>query len=177
MKDSHIFNLLYKHVNEKDSEKRFDKTFQNFEKVLYIKEDNEGEKDLEAEELLNTIKKELTENQIQEEINTFIKKLGKVSERYVITIEANKHQKNINSIFYFYSNYSKNDENWNEIFSSKYKDIAKNDAQTLYIYLKELKQNEIYDYSNQESYINFFLDLYELKEAYNFLLNNTPENI
>ena len=177
VKDSHIFNLLYKHVNEKDSEKRFDKTFQNFEKVLYIKEDNEGEKDLEAEELLNTIKKELTENQIQEEINTFIKKLGKVSERYVITIEANKHQKNINSIFYFYSNYSKNDENWNEIFSSKYKDIAKNDAQTLYIYLKELKQNEIYDYSNQESYINFFLDLYELKEAYNFLLNNTPENI
>ena len=42
MKDSHIFNLLYKHVNEKDSEKRFDKTFKNFEKVLYIKEDNEG---------------------------------------------------------------------------------------------------------------------------------------
>ena len=177
VKDSHIFNLLYRHSDIKDSEKRFEQTFKNFEKVLYIKEENEGEKDLEAEELLNLIKKELTDNQIEEEKNLFIKKIGKVSEKYLMNIEGNRHQKIINSIFYFFSYFPKNDDNWNKIFSPKYKDIAKNDPQDLYQYLKELKQNEIYDYSKKENYINFFLYLYELKEAYNFLLNETTESI
>ena len=177
VKDSYIFNLLWKDSKEKDSEKRFEQAYKDFEKVLYMKEDKEGEKDLKLEELLTLIKKELTDNQIEDEKNRFIKKIGKMNVKTMMSLGGNKHQKNINSIFYFFSNYSKNDENWNKIFSSKYKDIAQNDAQTLYEYLKDLQRDGIYDYSHQEPYIDFFLYLYELKEAYNFLLNNTTESI
>ena len=171
VKDSLIFNYIYKEEVEKDERQKFENANNKFLNLL-----KGGDKNSDIENLLRRIKNEIDSNQLQEELNSFIGKEN-INEKYMIYVKSDKHQKNIDSIFYFFSNIPKDDEEWNKIFSLKYKDMNKKSAHELFECLKELQKNGIYDYSKEEDYLRFFTCLYELKEAYNFLLNQTTENI
>ena len=171
VKDSLIFNYIYKEEEEKDERIKFEKSNKKFLNLL-----KGGDKNTDIEDISRKITNDKDSAQLQEELNLFNKK-DSINEKYMIYMKSDKHQKNIDSIFYFFSNISKDDAEWNKIFSSKYKDMNKKSAHELFECLKELQKNGIYDYSNEEDYLRFFTCLYELKEAYNFLLNQTTENI
>ena len=171
--DSDIFLVFYSNEKETEQNKRFENSYLKL--VNYIQ--NENFEDLP--ELSN-----LNNEKIDKEIKFFMEKFSrnnqniknKSSEKKITNFK--KHEQNINSIFYFFENFFNNDKEWEEYLNIKYKNLCKNKKGKKEL-LIELKEKEIYDYTNQnkENYIKFFNCLYQKKPAYDFLLNNKTENI
>ena len=104
-------------------------------------------------------------------------------EEFNIILNSKSYEKDINSIFYFMNNFQKNygKEDLKEFLSLKYKNLSEQGPEELKTNLKELKEKGIYDYSkennNKSNYIKFFNCLFDKKQAYDFLLSKTTEEI
>ena len=140
--------------------------------------------------IINTIQEEIKNSddlEIQKEI-TEIMKLNNNSEQMYeeelnIILNSKNYEKDINSIFYFMNNFQKNygKEDLKEFLSLKYKNLSEQGPEELKTNLKELKEKGIYDYSkennNKSNYIKFFNCLFDKKQAYDFLLSKTTEDV
>lgn len=98
----------------------------------------------------------------------------------IILSDLNIYEKDIKSIFYFFNNFKRNDERWNQFLLPKYQMETK--IENIKHNLKELKEKQIYDYSKENSsqksnYIKLFNILYNKKQIYDFLLNHEKEDI
>ena len=94
--------------------------------------------------------------------------------------DLNIYEKDIKSIFYFFNNFIRNDERWNQFLLPKYQ--METEIENIKHNIKELKEKQIYDYSKENSsqksnYIKLFNILYNKKQVYDFLLNHVKEDI
>ena len=99
-----------------------------------------------------------------------------------MTIIVNRkiYEKDIKSIFYFFNNFQKDNKEWNKFLLPEYE--KEMEIEKLKNNLEEMKEKKIYNYSNENSskksnYIRLFNCLYDKKQAYEFLLKHTTEDI
>ena len=114
----------------------------------------------------------------QEKLRKYCSKSGnnKTNDNYSKIFDLKNYEKKINSIFIFFDNFSEyNDEKWKEYLSIKYKDISKKKEKNEL--LEELKQKQIFNYEENQKYIEFFTCLSELKESINYLKNSSANNV
>ena len=183
---SKIFNVFYNGLKKKklNQDERFDKAFNNFE--TFINALNK-DKNKDISKILTELKDDIDikdQNDIKEinkELNNIMNNQEEnIEDEFSIFFNIKIYEEYVNSIFYFFNNFKKNDKKWDEYLSIKYKDLSSNGIEDIKLYLKELKENNIYDYknkSNENNYLAMFKCLYEKIQAYDFLLSKTPENV
>ena len=99
---------------------------------------------------------------------------------FFIVLNIKVYEEYVNSIFFFFSNFKKNDKEWDKYLSKKYMNLSENNIDILKIYLKELKEKGIYDFKsklNERNYLVMFKCLYEKNQVYDFLLTKSFESI
>ena len=114
-----------------------------------------------------------------------------------ILFKIKKYEMDINSIIFFFEFFQKDNPNWNQkldkkkfenLFSKKenlkeneqesgQENPKENDFEKIKQYLKELKENKIYNYDNIQNYNKLFTCLYDKKEAIDFLFSKIDKNI
>ena len=186
VKDSKIFSIFYKKFDCKsniDQGTKFKKAKETYEKFIKALSENKN-----VTNILNDLKEQITikdSAELEKEINK-LKDLDKGSNNIdnlnevSIVFKSKIFEEDINSIFFFFSHFKKEDEEWNKLLLNDYKDLTKNNAlEKIKIYLKELKKNKIYDYeiNNENNYIFVFKCLYNKTQAYDFLLTKNPGEI
>jgi len=88
----------------------------------------------------------------------------------------------LNSIIFFFENFEKDNNNWNEKLPPRdYKKSKEKseeiDIQKFKDYLNILKKNGIYDYQNIGNYNKLFTCLYDNKEAIDFIFSKKSKEI
>ena len=137
-----------------NDEKQMNDLLKQFQTYFHLEEDEEKEEKEENRSEANTAE----ENKNQKILNGL-----------KILVYSKIYEKEINSIFYFFGNFDKTNKKWNEKLPDKYQDISKKNLKELKESLIDLKEREIYDYTNKSNYIKFFTCLYGKKEAVDFL--------
>ena len=114
-----------------------------------------------------------------------------------ILFKIKKYEMDINSIIFFFEFFQKDNPKWNQKLDKKKfenlfrkKENAKeneqenvqenpkeNDFEKIKNYLKELKENGIYNYDNIQNYNKLFTCLYDKKEAIDFLFSKIEKGI
>ena len=96
-----------------------------------------------------------------------------------LIFKSKKYEMDLKSIIYFFENFQNNDnkDDWIKKLSVKYNNLSEMDLKDLEIKLKELKDSGIYDYEGNNNYCKLFTSLYEKKEAIDFLLLKTNQDI
>ena len=186
-----IFNIFYKKTKGNNSEERFNKALndiKNIKNYLKIGNKNNNINNEDKENILNSIRDELTNTNGFEVVQEIEKIMAffKIHEEFVgdeitIIVNSKKYENDINSLIYFFNNFQKDDDKWNDFFSAKYKNISEKEVE-LKTYLEELKEKNIYDYlnqseSNKSNYLKLCCCLYDKKQAYDFLLSQSNEGI
>ena len=183
-----LFNVFYSKAKGKDQDERFNNALN---KLLNSIEEYIDKKNINNNnEIIKIIKEQIQNNnnfEIQNEIEKILKNNndGKtVSEELNILCNSKIYEKDINSIIYFFKNFQKNDNNinWKEYLSENYNNISDKGPEELKKTLEELIEKKIYDYrlesnNNKSNYIKFFNCLFDKKEAFDFLLSKTSEDI
>ena len=193
---------MFQEIYEKKLVKDEDKSFNEALKIL--DEDigkliNEKTDTIELynkyKEYFNPIREKLSknENRAKEFIQNFedyydIKNKIKDEKKYktlinelTILFKSKNYQVAINSIIFFFEYFQKDNVDWNKKLSKElnYKDLSKKDLvldfKDLRKRLKELKDNEIYDYENIKDYNKLFTCLNDKKEAIDYLFSKTEK--
>lgn len=164
MNDS-LFKIIYSShlLNKFEEGSRFNRAYEIYHKL----------KNSSDEELISQF-----EERDQEKLRKSCSKSGnnKTNDNYSKIFDLKNYEKKINSIFIFFDNFSEyNDEKWKEYLSIKYKDISKKKEKNEL--LEELKQKQIFNYEENQKYIEFFTCLSELKESINYLKNSSANNV
>ena len=191
VKNLTIFKIFYNKTKGNNSEERFNKALNDIKNIKnYLKignRDNNVDNE-DKENILNTIRDELTNSNGFEVVQEIEKIMAffKINEEFIgdeitIIVNSKKYENDINSLIYFFNNFQKDDDKWNDFFSAKYKNISEKEVE-LKTYLEELKEKNIYDYlkqseSNKSNYLKLCCCLYEKKQAYDFLLSQSNEGI
>jgi hypothetical protein len=135
--------------------------------------------------ILDIIKEKLFNNErkLEEFIETFIRYFNicenkELIDDLTILFKSKKYEKDINSIIFFFSYFEKDNKKWNEILSEKkYKDLSNYSFEDILKKLKELEDNEIYNYKEIKKYNELFTCLFEKNEALEFLIEKIGQNI
>ena len=151
----------YKEKLFTDDEKQMDELLKQFQSYFNL------EKDEEKLENINKIA----------DINTSQNKKEIILDELKILIYSKIYEKDINSIFYFFENCGKTNESWDKKLPVKYKNISSKSLKELKESLIEIKNTEIYDYTNKGNYVKFFNYLYDKKEAIDFLKEKNTNEI
>ena len=180
VKDLLLFKIIYKNVNERDQENRFNKA------ITLLDEIN---KDLHKDSI--TIKELYSKNKIifdkiieklgnnEELFNRFIQQivvyfnLDKIGPKFndlIILFQSKKYEKEINSIAYFFKNFQ-DDKHFFNKFPNNYETLSQKDFDEFKKDLEMLKNEGIYNYVEKKNYLKFFFAFYEQNEAINYLLS------
>lgn len=168
MNDS-LFKIIYSSslVNKSEEDSRFDSAYEKYNEIK-----NSNNEEIIAQ-LINS-----SDEKNQEEIRKSFIKLGnnKQKDNYSKIFDIKNYEKKINSIFIFFDNFSEyNDKKWKEYLSIKYKDISQKEKKNEL--LEELKQKQIFDYNQDQKYMEFFTSLCESKESFDYLKNSSANNV
>ena len=110
-------------------------------------------------------------------VNNFKIKEKTLLNELTLIFKSKKYEIDLKSIIYFFESFQKNNKDWNMKLSDKYKYLSGMDVEELKKNLKELKGNETYDYEKENNCCKLFINLYEKKEANDFLLSKTDKEI
>ena len=189
VKNSKIFKIFFqKEKNNKNNKTNpFDKAYEEFTKFkkLLIKNGADIIKKDSQNDIIKKIKEQYKEDKaIQNELSSLISGEQQNEEEVMILLNAKNFEKDLKSIFDFFS-YFKNNENLNrelDEWIEKCKDLSnEQDNSKIQIILNELKKAGIYDYKNNIekkcNYIIFFNLFFENKQALEFLDRKTIEDI
>jgi len=199
VKNNLLFNVIYENINlEENEENHFNiavEKLNNIGKELKNNTDfTEIYKNKEYKNCFDKIKDKLSNNnqKVQEFIDyDLIKYFGITNKDLIndlnIFFKIRKYEMDINSIIFFFEYFQKDNPVWNQKLDKAYfenlfrkkenENQQENDFKKIKNYLKELKDNEIYDYENMQNYIKFFACLYDKKEAIDFLFSKIEINI
>jgi len=190
IKNFFLFKVLYAQTYGSD-EKKCSKEALN--KLIEIKNLFKGEYTISQiyeknQEIFNIIKEMISNNEY--EAYTFIKEIisfFNISEKtelvsdlaLLFTSKKYEIEMDIKSIIYFFENL--NIQRYNDrlmkILSNDYKRLSEMNLEDLKNNLRKLKDNGIYDYADRNKNLKFFTCLYDKKEAIEFLLSKTHEDI
>ena len=180
-----LFNVIYEDMNIKDEVKHFDDAYaklNNIGKLLNKKVDITKLYN-EYKDIFDKIKEKLSinEKRAQEFIGHMISyyeiKDEHLIDELTILFKIKKYEMDINSIFFFFKFFEKNNDKWNESLSQKYQNLSKNNFDDIKTYLNELKEKDLYDYKNIKYYNKLFTCLYDKKEAVDFLFSKEDQKI
>ena len=180
----------------KNENKNFDNAYNELEKIGKLLTNKTGiiELNKQYKEILREIKKKLSndEDKAQEFIQNLIEfykitDKNLIDDELTILFKSKKYELDINSIIFFFENFEKDNNNWNEklpprnyYLKSEEKskeDYEEIDFQKFKVYLNTIKKNGIYDYQNIGIYNKLFTCLYDNKEAIDFLFSKKSEEI
>ena len=189
VKNSKIFRIFFQKAknNKNNKTNPFDKAYEEFTKFkkLLIKNGADIIKKDSQNDIIKKIKEQYKEDKaIQNELSSLISGEQQNEEEVMILLNAKNFEKDLKSIFDFFS-YFKNNENLNrelDEWIEKCKDLSnEQDNSKIQIILNELKKAGIYDYKNNIekkcNYIIFFNLFFENKQALEFLDRKTIEDI
>ena len=146
------------------------------------------DKNKDISKILNQLKKYINikdKNDIKE-INNELKNIMKQD---IENIEDNEcffvfnikiYEEYVNSIFFFFAKFKKEDKKWSEFLSKKYMNLSEKGLDNFQLYLKELKEKGIYDFKNklnESNYLAMFKCLYGKDQVYDFLLTKTIDYV
>ena len=109
-----------------------------------------------------------------------------VNEEINILFNSHFYEKDINKILFFFENFYNNNgekidfEKTLKLKLNNYKNISNKNPTEITNILNELKEKKIYDYrkdNNKNNYIKMFENLYDKKQAIDFLLSNSTNDI
>ena len=187
-KDFLFFKVLYDGAYDNDQEKRFNEALNNIDKIKCLIDQNATANQIyqNNKEAFNKIKEMLSHNESKAEefmkqmIQYFeIKDKIELIKELTLIFKSKKYEMDLKSIIYFFENFQNNDnkDDWIKRLSLKYNNLSELDLKDLEINLKELKDNGIYDYEENNNYCEIFTSLYQKKEAIDFLLLKTNQDI
>ena len=179
-----LFNIIYEMNSGKDENKKFDNAYEELEKIgeLLKKKVKVVELNEQYKDTFKKIKEKLSNN--EERAKEFIKYLidyyaindETLIDELTILFKSKKYEMDIKSIIFFFEYFQKDNVTWND----KLKIIPKSweeDFKTIKKDLNNLKENEIYDYTNIKNYNKLFTCLYDKKEAIDYLYSKTSPEI
>ena len=175
-----IFIYFYNDCKEVEQDKRFENAYNKLKNFIQDSNFNETEFKKIMEDQINCEKyeKEIMElGNIFNENQNIDEKTRNKNKKISILFQIKVIKDDINSIFDFFSYFKEDNKEWENFLCAKYKDIDKLENEKQIEILEELKSKNIYDYEKKDNYIEFFNCLFKKKKAYDFLLNNTIENI
>ena len=193
--NSKIFDIFYqsecknfKNNNKNDkSITPFDTAYDEFTKFkkLVIENRSDWIKKESQNDIIKKIQEQYKEDKtIQNELSSLISGGQQNEEEFMIMLNTKNFEKDLHSIFDFFSYFKNNEYLQNELneWIEKCEDLStEQDNSKIRTILNELKLKGIYDYReniNEKSiYINFFNLFFENKQALAFLDQNTAENI
>ena len=168
----------------KNENRNFDNAYNELEKIGKLLNNKTGiiEFNKQYKEILREIKKKLSndEDKAQEFIRNLIEfykitDKNLIDDELTILFKSKKYELDINSIIFFFENFEKDNNNWNEklpprnyylkLEEKSKEDYEEIDFQKFKVYLNTLKTNGIYDYQNIGIYNKLFTCLYDNKEA------------
>ena len=206
VKNNLLFNVIYENMNlGKTESEHFENAVEKLDNfgIEIQKGITEIYNNKEYQVILDIIKEKLSTNEkrAQEFIDNLKNYFRINSEDLIndltILFKIKKYEMDINSIIFFFDFFQKDNEAWNKKLNKKkfenlfrkkenvkedsqeneLKDPKENDFETIKKYLKELKENEIYNYDNIQNYNKLFTCLYDKKEAIDFLFSKINQNI
>ena len=187
-KDFLFFKVLYDEDYSNDQEKRFNQAIKKLENIKSEFNYNQSANEIYQcnKDIFNKIKEIISNDEFKS--NEFIERMidyfeikdknGMIKELTLI-FKSKKYEKDLKSIIYFFDNLKKDNskDEWNKKLSSKYKKLSEMNLEDLKKNLKELKENGIYDFENNNNYCKLFTCLYDKKEAIDFLSTKTNQDI
>ena len=186
VKDFILFEVLYDAEYGINQERRFNMALKKLDVIKDLFNSNATAQDIyqKNKEIFSKIKEIISDNEykalefINQMIDYFeIRDKKELIYELTLLFRSKRYEMDIKSIIYFFDNLNFNKDKFNEIISDKYKKLSEMNLEDLKKSLRELKNNRIYNYENQNSYLRFFTCLYEKKEAIDFLLSKTNQNI
>ena len=182
-----LFNIIYNMNPGKDGKTKFNKAYQELEEMGNLIRDNIDIIKLyeKYKKYFDEIRKKLSNSEdkekkfIQDIKNYFNIKDENLIDGLTILFKIKRYELDINSIIFFFEYFEKNNDEWNsKLLPEKYKDLSKKeDFDGIKKCLKELKENDIYDYKSIKPYNKLFRCLYEKKEAIDFLFSKNIEDM
>ena len=181
-----LFNVIYEDMNiGKNEVKHFNDAYNKLNNIgtLLKKKVDITKLYNEYKDIFDKIKEKLSinEKRAQEFIGHMISyyeiKDEHLIDELTILFKIKKYEMDINSIFFFFEFFEKNNDKWNENLSQKYQNLSKYNFDDIKTYLNELKEKDIYDYKNIKNYNKLFTCLYDKKEAIDFLFSKEDQNI
>ena len=179
-----LFNIIYEMNYGKDENKNFDQAYEQLEIIgnLLKNKPNIIELNEKYKEIFKKIKEKLSNN--EERSQEFIKNLinyynindEQLIDELTILFKSKKYEMDIKSIIFFFENFEKDNEEWNNKLKINLKSWEE-DFKTIKKDLENLKTNGIYDYKNIGNYNKLFTCLYDKKEAIDFLFSKTSNEI
>ena len=179
-----LFNIIYEMNSGKDENTHFRKAYIELGKIGKLLNENKINDLYKSYKVIfDKIKEKLSYN--EDRAQEFIKKLinyyginkEDLKNELIILFKSKKYDLDINSMIFFFEYFQKDNEKWNEKLSEKYKDLSKKNFEEIKSKLKELKNNEIYDYENIKNYNKLFTCLYNKKEAIEYLFSKIDHNL
>ena len=197
VKNNLLFNVIYENMNlGNNEEEHFNNAVEKLDNIgKELKNNTDFDKIYsikEYKDIFDKINEKLSNNEkrVQEFINyDLIKYFGITNNDLIndlnIFFKIKKYEMDINSIIFFFEFFQKHNSIWNQkINKTEFKNLfsrkenpQENEFKNIKKYLKELKDNEIYDYENIQNYNKFFICFYDKKEAIDFLLSKMGQNI
>ena len=173
-------------IKKKDKYASYEEAFSIINKIgnLLKKNNNINEIYDKYKIIFIKIKEKVGNN--EEKINNFIESLinyyniknDLIIDEFNILFKSKKYEVEINSIIYFFKYFETNNEYWNKILPEEYQNLSTKDYPEIKRILLELRQNNIYNYQNMQDYNKLlFLCLYNKKEAMDFLISKTKEDL
>jgi len=187
VKDFLLFNVIYDNNTWKNENQNFESSYETLEQIgEYLKDKIDiNELNNKYKRIFQKIKEKLSNN--EEEANKFFEKLKdfyqinntNLFEELTIFFKSKKYELDINSIIFFFKNYfQKDNKEWNDKLPPRnYVDRWESDYKNIKEDLNRLKENKIYDYQAIKNYNKLFTCLYNEKEAIDFLISKTSEEI
>ncbi len=184
VKDLLLFNIIYDMNSGKNEEKKFKFACDKLDDIGKLIRQNTGITELynEYKEIFDKIKEKLSNN--EERAQEFIQKLKEyykitnenIIDELTILFKIKKYELDINSDVFFFEYFEKDNSEWNKKIT-EYQDLSKKGLKEIKKNLKELKDNNIYDYKDIKKYNKLFTCLYNKKEAIDFLFSKTSKDI
>lgn len=179
-----LFNIIYEANSAKDDNTKFDNAYEQLEKIgeLLKNKTNIIELNNQYKDIFKKIKEKLSNN--EERSKEFINYLTdyyniqdeNLIDELTILFKSKKYEMDIKSIIFFFEYFEKDNIEWNNKLKINQKSWEE-DFKTIKNDLIKLKKSGIYDYTNIKNYNKLFTCLYDKKEAIDFLISKTENEI
>ena len=185
VKDFLFFKVLYNSTNGKNQEEHFQISINKLENIKDLLKYKASIKEIydEYEIIFEKIREILSLNElkiekcIEQMIDYFNLDKKELINDLTILLKSKIYEMDLKKIIFFFECFEINDEYWNKKLSKKYEKLSEMSLNELKKNLRELKCNKIYDYQIKEHYYKLFNSLYEKKDAIDFLLSKTNDEI
>ena len=182
-----LFKVIYEINPKKDDISDFNEAYKKYKSIgKFLNEKSDVNKLYEENKIVvNKIRDMLCNN--EDDATIFIedlKRLYKITndtliDELMILFNTKKYDLEINSIISFFKYFPKDKDNeWNKKLSKEYLNLPQKSPQEIKNRLKELKDNNIYNYRGKNNYYTkLFKCLYNKQEAIEFIFEKINQNI